>query len=120
MRSMTSVEGRGSSTSFGSRSCKRSVLACGSQMLERGDCEHRNFYACVVCHLQFIVVPQHIVLCVAGVSDLVLDIVAMTAIAAKDLLSVIVRCFPSYVYGVADPSDARRICPDTWITAEDC
>ena len=44
MRSTTSVEGQGSSTSFRSRSCKRLVQACSrSQMLERGDCERRNF-----------------------------------------------------------------------------
>ena len=43
MRSTTSVEGRGSSIFFGSRSCKRLVQACcESQMLGRGDCEHWN------------------------------------------------------------------------------
>ena len=44
MQSTTSVEGQGSSTSFGSRSCKRLIQACfRSQMLERADCERRNF-----------------------------------------------------------------------------
>ena len=43
MRSTTSVEGRGSLISFGSRSFKRLVQACcGLQMLKRGDCEHWN------------------------------------------------------------------------------
>ena len=38
MRSTTSVEGRESSTSLGSLSCKRLVqVCCGTQMLERGD-----------------------------------------------------------------------------------
>ena len=71
-------------------------------------------------HHQFTAVVQHTILHVAGVSDLVLDIVAITAIVAKDLASVIVRRFPSYVYGVADPSGAHKICPDTWLTAKDC
>ena len=50
-----------------------------------------------------------------GVPDLVLDIVAITAIAAKDLLkipSVIVQRSPPDVSDVADPSDAvcARVC----------
>ena len=51
-----------------------------------------------------------------GVPDLVLDIVAITAIAAKDLLkipSVIVQRSPLDVSDDADHSDAHSICPGT-------
>ena len=61
-----------------------------------------------------------VVLYVASVSDVMLDIVPITAIAAKDLPSAIVQRSPSYVYDVADPSVAHRICPDTWLTAKNC
>ena len=185
MRSTTSVEGRGSATSFGSRSCKRLVqTCCKSQMLERGDCEHRNFplpvtdsVICEVCsrssrHEEALLsvalisvpmqrgsrqcgtcspwfasvggltvhrclgkqsasasslrlqrvsssvhrcCPAHCSVCMASVSGRVLDIVAITAIAAKDLPSAIVRHFPSDVYGVADRSGPYKICPDTWL-----
>ena len=48
------MEGQGSGTSFGSRSCTRLVQACfRSKMLERGDCERRNFPLPVKdCHLR--------------------------------------------------------------------
>ena len=52
---------------------------------------------------------------VTGIPDLVLDIVAITAIAARYLLkitSVIVQPSNPDVSDVADPSDARMICPD--------